>query len=187
MLSQEEKRYLLFLCRETLKAYFEGKPLELPPPPRGDYPHLYEKRGVFVTLLKAGSLRGCIGSLEGEAPLYEEVKEVVLSSAFRDPRFPPLRPEELKDLEIEVSILTPFKKVTPDEVEVGKHGIFIKQGFYRGLLLPQVATTYQWDRITFLRHGCLKAGLPEDCYLDPATELYVFSAEVFRESDLKEG
>lgn len=184
MLSKEEKLYLLRLCRETLKTYFQGKTFQPEPPLRESYPHLYEKRGIFVTLTKGGELRGCIGTLYGEKPLYEEICEVVLSSAFKDPRFPPLKPEELEEIEIEISLLSPFKKAKPEEVEVGKHGIYIKRGYFRGLLLPQVAKEHHWDRETFLRHGCLKAGLPENCLEDPETELYIFTAEVFSEREI---
>ncbi|MGB9762201.1 MAG: AmmeMemoRadiSam system protein A [Caldimicrobium thiodismutans] len=184
MLSKEEKIYLLKLCREVLKAYFQGKVFKPEPPLREKCPHLYEKRGVFVTLKKGGRLRGCIGTLEGEKPLYEEVCEVVLNSAFRDPRFPPLEKKELDEIEIEISILSPFVRAKPEEVEVGKHGIFLKKGPYRGLLLPQVATEYNWDRRTFLRQGCLKAGLSENCWEDPETELYLFTAEVFSEREI---
>ncbi|MEZ0343408.1 MAG: AmmeMemoRadiSam system protein A [Caldimicrobium sp.] len=184
MLSREERRYLLKLCRKTLEAYFQGKSFKPEPPPKDVYPHLYEKRGVFVTLTKEGRLRGCIGVLQGEKPLYEEVCEVVLSSAFRDPRFLPLKESELDEIEIEISILSPFVKAHPEEVEVGKHGIYIKKGPFRGLLLPQVATEYGWDRETFLKHGCLKAGLPENCLEDPETELYIFTAEVFSEREI---
>ncbi len=184
MLSKEEKLYLLKLCRKTLEAYFQGKIFHPEPPPRDKYPHLYEKKGVFVTLTKAGRLRGCIGTLQGEKPLYEEVCDVVLSSALRDPRFPPLKESELDEIEIEISVLSSFVRAYPDEVEVGRHGIYIKKGPFRGLLLPQVATEYGWDRETFLKHGCLKAGLPENCLEDPETELYIFTAEVFSEGEI---
>lgn len=184
MLSREEKDYLLKLCRKTLEVYFQGKSFKLEPPPKEVYPHLYEKKGVFVTLTKDELLRGCIGILQGEKPLYEEVCEVVLSSAFRDPRFPPLREEELEEIEIEISILSPLLRARPEDVEVGRHGIYIKKGSSRGLLLPQVATEYNWDRETFLKHGCLKAGLPENCLEDPETEFYIFTAEVFSEREL---
>lgn len=183
MLSKEEKIYLLRLCRETLKYYFQGKTLKPDPPPKDKYPHLYEKKGVFVTLTKGGQLRGCIGTLKGEKPLYEEVCDVALSSAFKDPRFLPLKEEELEEIEIEISLLSPFKRASSEEVEVGKHGIYIKRGPFHGLLLPQVATEYKWDRETFLRHGCLKAGLSENCLEDPETELYIFTAEVFSEKE----
>lgn len=193
MLSKEEWRYLFILVRRALKEVFNSKKIEISPPPKDNYPHLYERRGVFVTLLKKeeqeggfskGELRGCIGSIFPEKPLYEEIIEVALSSAFRDPRFPPLKKEELEEIEIEISLLSPLKRASIEEIEVGKHGIYIKKGFYRGLLLPQVAIEYKCDRETFLRHTCLKAGLSEDCYLDPEVEIYLFTAEVCKESEL---
>lgn len=183
MLSKEEKKYLLSICRRTLEEYFKGRRFEPGPPPPDKFPRLWDKRGVFVTLYKWGELRGCIGNISPLKPLFEEVIETTLSSAFSDPRFPPLKREELESIEIEISVLGPLKKALPDEVIPGKHGIYIKRGPNRGLLLPQVATEYGWDRETFLQHSCLKAGLPSNCYLDPDTEIYIFEAEVFKESD----
>jgi hypothetical protein len=180
MLTNEERRYLLNLARKALEYYFKGEPFT-PPSPTLEYKNLYEKRGAFVTLTKKGRLRGCIGVLEGDKPLYQLIPELALSSAFQDPRFPPLSAEELPEIKIEISILSPFYPARPEEVEVGKHGIYIAKGFNRGVLLPQVATEYNLTREEFLRQGCLKAGLPEDCYKDPKTKLYLFTAEVFEE------
>ncbi len=102
------------------------------------------------------------------------------AAAFQDPRFSPLSADELKDLEIEISVLTPFKRITNiDEIQVGKHGILMRNGSSSGLLLPQVATDYGWDRTTFLEHTCQKAGLPKDAWKDKNTEIYIFSADVF--------
>lgn len=183
MLSSEEKSYLLRLARASLKAYFEKREWEPEAPSPEKYPHLWERRGVFVTLFKRGELRGCIGDIAPEEPLFRSVAKVALSSALSDPRFPPLREEELSELEIEISVLSPFKKASPEDLVLGRQGIYLKKGYHRGLLLPQVATEYGWDRETFLRMGCRKAGLPEDCYLDPEVELYLFEAEVFKESE----
>ncbi|MFN3407244.1 MAG: AmmeMemoRadiSam system protein A, partial [Caldimicrobium sp.] len=119
-----------------------------------------------------------------ERLLYEEIVEVALNSAFKDPRFPPLEREELNEIEIEISLLSPMKRAKIEDIEVGKHGIYIKKGFYRGILLPQVAVEHNWDKETFLKYTCLKAGLSEDCYLDPEVEIYIFTAEIFREKDL---
>lgn len=141
---------------------------------------LSEKRGAFVTLKKHGELRGCIGYIKGFFPLHETVKRVAVESAFGDPRFPPLSKEEWKDIEIEISVLSPFKKISSiDEIEVGKHGLYIEMWGRSGLLLPQVATEYGWDRITFLEHTCLKAGLPKDAWKSKDATVYIFSAEVF--------
>jgi AmmeMemoRadiSam system protein A len=102
------------------------------------------------------------------------------AAAFQDPRFRPLAPEELADLEVEISVLTPMRRVEKvEEIEVGKHGLFIEQGFARGLLLPQVAVQYRWDRDTFLAQTCVKAGLPPDAWKDSATKIYTFTAEIF--------
>jgi AmmeMemoRadiSam system protein A len=106
--------------------------------------------------------------------------EMAQAAAFEDPRFPPLTQKELADLEIEISVLTPFRQVRDvTEIEVGKHGLFLERGGRSGLLLPQVATEYRWDRQTFLEHTCLKAGLPREAWQDPETRIYVFSAEIF--------
>ncbi|MFN4196766.1 MAG: AmmeMemoRadiSam system protein A, partial [Caldimicrobium sp.] len=151
MLSHNEWKYLFTLVRETLKAAFEKRSLVNLAPSREEFPHLYEKRGVFVTLFIKGELRGCIGNLAPERPLYKEVVEVALNSAFKDPRFPPLEKKELDEIEIEISLLSPMKRAKVEDIEVGKHGIFIKKGFYRGILLPQVAVEHNWDRETFLK------------------------------------
>ncbi len=180
-LSREERALLLFLARKSIEDYFEGTfSIKVPEP---KYSRLFEKRGAFVTLKKHGNLRGCIGVLEPLYPLYETVQRMAISAAFEDPRFPPLSPEELPEIKIEISVLSPMEKANPEDVIVGKHGIYIIKGFNRGVLLPQVPIEFGWDRETFLKHGCLKAGLHPDCYKDPDTELFIFSAEVFEEGE----
>lgn len=178
-LSKEEKRFLLSLARETLQAHLGGKPVPSADPPSGP---LTEPRGAFVTLTRSGELRGCIGHVVGVAPLWCSVRENALNAALRDPRFPPVEASELPSLDIEISALTPLREVeTPDEVVVGRHGVMIENGPFRGLLLPQVATEYGWDRDTFLDHTCRKAGLQTGCWRRPETRIHVFSAEVFSE------
>lgn len=181
MLQEEEKIFCLKLARKTLENYFTKKEEKIFPPK--EYKNLWEKRGVFVTLLKEGHLRGCIGVLEPIYPLYEGIQKMALSSAFEDPRFPPLKAEELPLIEIEISVLSPLKPGTIEEVEVGKHGVYLVKGIHKGVLLPQVPVEYNWDKKTFLEHVCLKAGLPPDCYKDPDAKIYLFTAEVFKESD----
>ncbi len=181
MLTEEEKFFCLKLARKTLENCFVEKKEKLLPPK--EYKNLWEKRGVFVTLLKEGHLRGCIGVLEPVYPLYEGIQKMALSSAFEDPRFSPLKADELPFIEIEISVLSPLKLGTIDEIEVGKHGVYIIKGIHRGVLLPQVPVEFNWDKETFLKHVCLKAGLSPDCYKDPDTELYLFTAEVFKETD----
>ena len=139
-----------------------------------------QQRGAFVTLHKNGELRGCIGYIVPYDSLDSTVKKMAVAAAFEDPRFPPLRKEEFEEIDIEISALTPLKKINNiNEIEVGKHGILIRKGPYSGVLLPQVATEYNWDRITFLSQTCMKAGLHSNCWQDEDTEIYIFSAEVF--------
>ena len=179
-LKKEEKIFLLKLARRTLEAYFEGRRLESGPPPSSA---LSSPSGAFVTLYKHGKLRGCIGDLQAKKPLYQVVQEVTLSAALNDPRFPPLSGEELPEVELEISVLSPLRRGRPEEVEVGQHGLYLIKGRFRGVLLPQVAVEYGWDRETFLDHVCLKAGLGPRCWQDPEIELYLFTAEVFREKE----
>ncbi len=141
---------------------------------------LKEPRGAFVTLYEKGELRGCIGQIVPKMPLAEAVAAMAQEAAFRDPRFTPVRSGELNDLKIEISVLTPLQKIdSADEIEIGKHGIVIVRGGSMGLLLPQVATEYNWDRNQFLDHCCLKAGLPTSAWKEKETEIYIFSADVF--------
>lgn len=176
-LNTEEKALLHKIARDRIEAKLLGTPSPAPDKlPAG----LKQMRGAFVTLKKHGELRGCIGHLAADRPLAEVVAEMALAAAFRDPRFSPVTANERKDLEIEISVLTPFRKITDvEEIQVGKHGLLIKRGAASGLLLPQVATDYGWDRTTFLEHTCHKAGLPKRAWKDKDTEIYTFSADVF--------
>lgn len=177
-LTGEEKEALLRIAREAIEAGLEGKP----PPGPAEKGALEEKRGAFVTLKKRGRLRGCIGYIEPGKSLAKTVEEMAAAAAFQDPRFPPLRMEELKDLSLEVSVLTPLRRVSDvGEIEIGTHGLYIRRGGRAGLLLPQVATEWRWDRDTFLKETCRKAGLAPDAWKDPETEIYLFSADVFGE------
>jgi AmmeMemoRadiSam system protein A len=143
--------------------------------------------GAFVTLRKAGGhLRGCIGHIEPSAPLYQTVRECAAAAASRDPRFEPVTPPELPDLRIEISVLSLLTDVRPEEVEVGRHGLLISQGFHRGLLLPQVATEWHWNREQFLEETCLKAGLPPDAWRHGA-RIQAFTAQVFGEPEEENG
>ena len=176
-LSEEEKKMLHHIAKTVIENMARGKPV---PEFKVDAPALNENRGAFVTINKRGQLRGCIGYIEGRGPVYKTVEEMAEAAAFRDPRFNSVTEKELPDLEIEISVLTPLKRITDvNEIEVGKHGIYIKKGWYSGLLLPQVATEYGWDRQTFLEHTCQKAGLPTTSWKDKATEIYIFSADIF--------
>ena len=134
-----------------------------------------------MTIKQDEKLRGCIGNFVSDQPLYQLVQEMAISAASRDPRFYPMKPADLDSFQLEISVLSPLKQITSVEnIVVGKHGIYIVKNHHRGVLLPQVATDYGWDRDTFLRHTCLKAGLPEDAW-QKECDIYIFSAQVFGE------
>lgn len=182
-LSAADQELLFQVARDSILAHLKGQPDPLPPEAP---PILAQPMGVFVTLNRQGRLRGCIGYLEAVKPLIEAVREMALAAAFRDPRFPPLREEELADLEMEISILSPMRQIKDvEEVQVGRDGLYLEQGPCRGLLLPQVATQCGWDRDTFLSQTCCKAGLPADAWKNPATKIYVFSADILHEPPKK--
>jgi len=178
-LSDAEKAQLHAIARDVIETRCRGKApaarasSELPP-------RLRELRGAFVTINKDGRLRGCIGQVVAQQPLADAVAQMAEAAALHDPRFSPLRPDELPHITIEISVLTPFKKIeSPDEIEIGKHGLIVRRGASSGLLLPQVATEYKWDTTAFLQNTCIKAGLPKDAWKDKNTEVYIFSADVF--------
>ena len=149
-----------------------------------DDPVLNTKCGAFVTIHNQGNLRGCIGNIVAETPLWKTVRNMAVEASVRDPRFPPVSADELDSIDIEISALSPLWKIGDlNEIEVGKHGILIKKGFNQGLLLPQVATEYNFNRSQFLEHTCMKAGLAGDCYKSKDCEIYIFSATVFGEKD----
>ena len=149
-----------------------------------DDPVLLSYCGVFISLYKRGQLRGCIGTITSDQPLYKLVTEMAVAAATRDPRFPPVRADEIGDLEIELSVLTPLEPVVDiTEIEIGRHGLYITQGQQSGLLLPQVAVTHHLDRLSFLAQTCLKADLPTDAWQSEQTQIYRFSAEVFGEQE----
>jgi AmmeMemoRadiSam system protein A len=177
MLTEQQKQKIIGIARETLDCYLSGKDL---PPFAADDPVLQEKRGVFVTLKKGGELRGCIGYIQPVKPLAEAVREVAVQSATSDPRFPSVRHKELKEISIEISVLTVPEKVTADEVILGRDGVIVKKGCRQGVFLPQVAGETGWSKEEFLGNLCLhKAGLPSDSWKKPDTEIYTFQAEVF--------
>jgi AmmeMemoRadiSam system protein B/AmmeMemoRadiSam system protein A len=176
-LNEEEKKTLHHIAKTVVENKARGKAV---PEFKIESPILKENRGAFVTIQKKGQLRGCIGYIEGHGPLHKTIEEMAEAAAFRDPRFTPVKEKELSELEFEISVLTPLKRTKDvNEIEVGKHGIYIKKGWYSGLLLPQVATEYGWDRQAFLEHTCQKAGLPSNAWKEKDTEIYIFSADIF--------
>jgi AmmeMemoRadiSam system protein A len=180
-LTTKEKNALLEIAQNAIAAKINNKKM---PELKMDSENLKSKSGAFVTLKKHGNLRGCIGYIKAFKPLGETVQEMALAAAFHDPRFPSLKPEEVKDLTFEISVLSPLKRIKDiNEIEVGKHGLYIVRGFNSGLLLPQVAIEYKWDRETFLQETCHKAGLPARAWTDIETEIYIFSADYFGDTD----
>jgi AmmeMemoRadiSam system protein A len=153
------------------------------PAQAGPSPEPQPHSGVFVTLHKLGRLRGCMGILDPQLPLADAVREAALCAASQDPRFPPVRADELSDLEVEVSILSPPQRMRSlTDLEIGRHGVLVRRGDQRGLFLPQVAVEHHLDRETFLSRCCTeKAGLPPDAWKDPDTEVLIFTAEVLHE------
>lgn len=179
-LEPEEQRLLLATARGAIYGRLR-LPFEVPTVKLSDA--LRAECGAFVTLHKAGRLRGCIGQIAAARPLVETIAEVAVSSAFDDPRFPPVKEGEAPQLSIEISVLSPFRVVTdPEEVTVGKHGVLLRKGSRSGLLLPQVATEQGWDREELLDHTCVKAGLPMGSWRESGTRIEVFSAFVFGEA-----
>ncbi len=176
-LTPEEREELLRIARRATVAYVvEGRMPEEAPV----HPKLSAPGAAFVTFRSGSRLRGCIGYTEPHSPLYRIVQECAVAAATEDPRFPRVTPEEVGDLRIEISVLTPLLPVRPEDVRVGVHGLMISKGANRGLLLPQVAVEQGWDRQTLLSQVCVKAGLPPDAWKKDA-ELFSFTAEVFSE------
>ncbi|OYD17214.1 hypothetical protein CH333_01595 [candidate division WOR-3 bacterium JGI_Cruoil_03_44_89] len=177
VLTKEERETLLAIARRSIENAAKGQSL---PRAKTEFPVLKEMKGAFVTIEKNGRLRGCIGYIYPIKPLCETINEMARQAAIADPRFPPLKENELDDIKIEISVLSPLKRIKDiEEIEVGKHGLYIVKGHFSGLLLPQVATNYGWDIETFLEEVSMKAGLPP--YAWKNAELYIFEAEVFGE------
>jgi len=178
MLTQEQRKTLLRIARESLEAAVRSQPYQ----PQVDDPELRKPGAAFVTLKEHGELRGCIGTIEPREPLFLNVAHMARASALEDPRFPQVRPAEVPNLTIDISVMSPPQPVTDvDNIEVGVHGLIIERGANKGLLLPQVPVEWGWDRDEFLDHTCLKAGLPRGSWRSGECKLYSFAAEVFGE------
>jgi AmmeMemoRadiSam system protein A len=178
MFTEAQKQALIALARDAVRNAAAGRRAASPAPTSGEFP---DASGAFVTLKHGGRLRGCIGTLECRRPLPEEIARVAVSAAREDPRFEPLREWELEGLRVEVSVLGPLERIDPADVtavEIGRHGLVVELGYRRGLLLPQVATEWEWDREQFLAQTCVKAGLPPDAWQRGAI-VYRFAAIVF--------
>jgi AmmeMemoRadiSam system protein A len=184
MLNKEQRKRLLDIARKSIETYLEsGKKLEV----KEQDPALLKEMGAFVTLHKRGELRGCIGNLIGQEPLYLTIRDMAIEAAVSDPRFSPVQLTELAKIEIEISVLSPMQRINnPEEIQLGVHGVLIKRGFRSGVFLPQVATETGWSKEEFMSNLCAhKAGLSPDAWKDKSTEIYIFTAEVFSEKEIQ--
>jgi len=179
MLTENEKQQCLQIARNTIARKLKLTETQTPHPESEIF---HQKLGLFITLHINGNLRGCIGYIQPYKPLYESILDLSISAAFKDTRFPPLSAEEYPDIDIEISILSPLYLIKDrEEIKVGRDGIFISHPYGSGLLLPQVATQYGWDRETFLLQTVRKAGLPDKFLSDHQTQIFRFEADIFGE------
>jgi AmmeMemoRadiSam system protein A len=179
MLEEADRNHLLVIARDALTAHVIGT-TATPVEPR---PQLLNRpSGAFVTLHHRGELRGCIGHVEANEPLGRVIARCAIAAGSSDPRFPAVTPDELREIAIELSVLGPLQPVADiSEIDIGRHGLVVEQGWHRGLLLPQVATEWKWDREIFLAETCRKAGLARDAWKTGA-KIWKFEAEVFGEA-----
>ena len=178
-LSSDERRRLLEIARSSIVASVSRRfNLEVGPV----VGTLADPRGAFVTLRSRGKLRGCVGQPESRDPLAETVARCAALAALEDDRFPPVVAEEIPDLLIEISVLSPPQPILTEQIEIGRHGLFIICGRSRGLLLPQVAVEHHLSTEQFLAETCRKAGLPRDTWKLPSAQIFGFTAEIFGES-----
>jgi len=185
MLSLEDGKILVNYARHCIETYFTGRPVNMP-----ESDKFTQKRGVFVTLTETTTLRGCIGYTEPIFELHRAILEAARAAAFKDPRFPPIKEDEMQDITVEVSVLTKPELVEVedtvyyiDKIKIGKHGLIIKKGVHSGLLLPQVFPEYDATPKQALEMTCQKAGLPNNVWKDKDTEVYTFSAQIFKEKE----
>ena len=184
MLAKEEKKELLKIARNSIDYYFKGLIYQ----PATSFKKLKKPQGAFVTLKIEGELRGCIGNLEAKELLYKVVRTMSLSAAFADTRFPLLRKEEFERTIIEISALSPLKKIKDpfQEIKIGEHGVLVKKDYHSGVFLPQVAQETGWGLEKFMSELCQnKAGLNPDAWKKGEVEIYTFTAEVFSEKDFE--
>jgi uncharacterized protein len=176
-----EKQLLLEVARRAMSAAVTGRELA------GPLPGLSNPRdlgGAFVTLHRRGRLRGCVGLMASSGSLVETVVHCAKAAALEDPRFDRVRPDELGEIEIELSVLSGLETIAPERIQAGKHGLMVSFGRQRGVLLPQVAAQFRWSGRRLLEETCVKAGLGRDAWKNPEVRVQAFTAEVFSESDV---
>ncbi|MBW6511739.1 MAG: AmmeMemoRadiSam system protein A [Desulfuromonadaceae bacterium] len=178
-LNVEEQKILLKIARDAITAQVCNGVVYVEP---REEMALNSRSGCFVTIKKGRKLRGCIGNFQSEKPLFKEVAEMAIVSATQDPRFTPMTTADLNDFFLEISVLGPLEKIESiDEISIGRDGIYLEKNYHRGVLLPQVATENGWDRETFLRQTCVKAGLPVNAWQDDNADIYIFNAQIFND------
>ncbi len=179
-LADSAKKTLLDVARRAVVLAVERRELleHLPPEPE-----LQRSAGAFVTIHRWGRLRGCVGQLASKDPLISVVAYCAMAAALEDPRFSPMGADELAGVEIEISVLSPLVEISPEQIEIGNHGLLISCDGRRGVLLPQVAQEYGWTAERFLEETCSKAGLKRDAWKHPDASIQAFTAEVFSEKD----
>jgi hypothetical protein len=181
-LDRPERRLLLDVARCALKSAVEGTEPSSSPPcdvPRAEF------SGAFVTLQRRGQLRGCIGEINSKESLVKVIIHCARAAAVEDPRFRPVRPDELAEINIEISVLSPPRESKAEEIELGKHGLIVSRGYRRGVLLPQVAVERGWGAERFLEEACAKAGLERQAWKARGVVIESFTAEAFREADFQ--
>lgn len=180
-LPNAERRLLLDIARRSLIHSVENPASELM---FSDDAHPLVSAGAFVTLQHRGRLRGCIGQIGAPQPVTPLVAYCARAAALEDPRFRPVEAHELREIEIELSILSALEIIAPDRIEIGRHGVMVTHGATRGVLLPQVADQYRWNAVRFLEETCVKAGLDRGAWRDTNTRIEAFTAEIFSESEV---
>lgn len=184
MLTPTDGKQLIKLAKDAVKSFLEQKPFDIPDKIAQKYS---KKKGVFVSIKKSKNLRGCIGYIEPEHPLWWAIVNAAKGAAFEDPRFPPISSNELPQVKFEISVLTEPKlmKCKPEErpkhIKIGKHGLIAQREHYRGILLPQVFTEMKVDPKSALNMTCEKAGLPSRAWEEPDTHIYIFECQIFKE------
>jgi AmmeMemoRadiSam system protein A len=181
-LSSDDWQVLMEIARRSISsAVLEGCIPDLPAYPAA----LSVSRGAFVTLYRAGKLRGCVGQVDELGPLAEVVARAAINAALNDPRFPPVAAEEIASLEIELSVVSPLLPITPGSIVAGQHGLMVVHERHRGVLLPQVAMERKWSGQRLLEETCAKAGLPRDAWRDPKTQILGFTVDRFPENGIR--
>jgi uncharacterized protein len=181
-LVSDDRRALLGIARRAvIEAVERGRQLQVAPLAGA----LADPSGVFVTLRRRARLRGCIGQIEAIEPIGQAVARCAMAAALDDPRFDPVRPDEIIEIEIEISAISRLERISLEAIEVGRHGLMVTRGYQRGLLLPQVALEFRWTRDRFLEETCVKGGMEKQAWKDPAARIEAFTAEVFSEMELR--